>query len=76
MVSHEFAILTMALLLAVPCGQAAETRGVITKVDPPRNELVVDAKGVLAAAGTTLTFELPADVTRADRPGRRRKPAP
>lgn len=42
---------------------AAEARGVITKVDAAKKELVMDVRGVLAGPGMLLTLELPADAT-------------
>lgn len=49
--------------LLVSAASAAEVRGVITKIDPAKNELVVDIKGVLAAKGELMTLYLPADAT-------------
>jgi hypothetical protein len=44
-------------------GHAAEARGVITKLDAAKKELVVDVRGVLAGPGMLLSLELPADAT-------------
>ena len=70
MTTHHYALALTAGLMLAAAAPAAEVRGVVTRIDPDKKELILDGRGI-GVRGAVLVFTLPdqTPVLFGDQPG-------